>query len=255
MTRSLVVLLALGGTLLATGPEAQAACARTSHGAALVAQVRRHDDVRYANPTPEHGYDLIDRIATTSLRVCNRRTGHTTVLGGGRLATRRVRSDLVYARGREILTVSAAGRYVAWTERIGSGAAVDRATVVLRLATFPTGRVVRRRVVGTGRASLEYSVAVAVNRWRDLVWAVPDQGVAVARRTSAETAGLERRGQLAPDTAVRRRPHPGVGLGTCARPPGTAPARRLSPACGVRDREVDRTRARHTGPAPTRRGQ
>jgi hypothetical protein len=177
MGRRTLLLSAIAGTLLGPVGVAHGACVRASQGPRLDAQLQQHEAARFDEPTVDHGYDLIRVVTTTSVRVCDRRTGRTTVLARGRVATRRERSKLVYARGREILRVSAAGHYVAWTERITAGAALDRSRVVVVLAAFPGGKVVRRRIVHSGRSSTESFVGVVVNRWRDLVWSVPYRGV------------------------------------------------------------------------------
>jgi hypothetical protein len=62
---------------------------------------------------------------------------------------------------------------VAWAEHINRGAGLDGGAFVVRLAAFPAGRVVRQRVVWTGRGTLHDSIGIAVNRWRDVVWSVP----------------------------------------------------------------------------------
>jgi hypothetical protein len=178
MTKGLALLVAIAGTLFGPVPVAHGACAKSSTGPSLDAQLRAHTARQGERHTPTSGPNTpSNTVTTTSLRVCNRRTGLTTVLGRGRLVVKERGRPLrtVYARGRRVATVSAGGRYVAWEEVSVGAAALDRATVVLRLAEFPSGRVVRVRVIRLhGTAVFWDRIPLVVNRWGDLVWAAFD---------------------------------------------------------------------------------
>jgi hypothetical protein len=174
MANRLVLVAALAGALLGPAQSAHAECVRSSDGPTLEAQVRTDGSVRTEGMNPDGSYRQTVEVKTTTLWVCNRRRGRATVLARGRLEIRRQASGIVYARGRRVGAMSVAGRFVAWTEVSADGAALDRSAVVLRLATFPSGTVVRQRVVLRGRGSLESGVGLVLNRWRDLVWAMPD---------------------------------------------------------------------------------
>jgi hypothetical protein len=161
MGRGTLLLSAIAGTLLGPVGVAHGACVKSSKGSLVEARM----DARSVELSGAR------RVWATTLRVCNRRTGRTTVVRRARLVMKQseLSGATLSARGRSIVSVSAAGRYVAWAEV--SAASRDRAAVIVRLAEFPTGRVVHERVSrrrGYGVYGLQ--VALVVNQWGELVW-------------------------------------------------------------------------------------
>jgi hypothetical protein len=171
MIKRIVLAAALTALLGSAAQSAQAACAERPYGPRYDARVGGESNVRTKGVAPGGGAADITTTSRTSVRVCDHRRGRERTMRRGRFVSELHLAELAYANGRSISSVTAAGRNVAWLEMTGTGAALDRMTLRLRVATLPSGRIIREKTLRRGPTSFAaYEVSLALNRWQDLFW-------------------------------------------------------------------------------------